>query len=182
MSEAYSKLDSVEAEEMQTLKENKVIQKEYVLPVASTDTLGGVKIGDGIDIDENGTISTKKIVLESKYYANDWSEGVIAASRYPETLDFAISEEYSDNRIIVDVSVCFENDGEASEYSLSKLYALNMLGTSPSINISLKPQHNNDYGMFIVAFITGAQSSDFFNKVATSDASIVGLKVYYIEI
>ena len=182
MSEAYSKLDSVEAEEMQTLKENKVIQKEYVLPVATPNILGGVKIGEGINVDENGTISTKNIALKSKYYANDWSDGLIAASRYPETLDFAISEEYSDNRIIVDVSVCFENDGEVSEYSLSKLYALNMLGAYPSINISLKPQHNNDYSMFIVAFITGAQSSEFFNKVATNDASLVGLKVYYIEI
>ena len=182
MSEAYSKLDSVEAEEMQTLKENKVIQKEYVLPPATATTLGGVKIGEGINIDKNGTISATSIALKSKYYANDWSEGLISASRYPETLDFAISEEYSDNRIIVDVSVCFENDGEVSEYSLSKLYALNMLGASPSINISLKPQQNNDYSMFIVAFVTGAQSSEFFNKVATSDASLVGLKVYYIEI
>lgn len=31
----------------------------YVLPVASADTLGGVKIGDGIEIDAEGTISAE---------------------------------------------------------------------------------------------------------------------------
>lgn len=29
----------------------------YVLPVASDETLGGVKIGEGLDIDENGVLS-----------------------------------------------------------------------------------------------------------------------------
>ena len=182
MSDTYTNLNDASTEVMSTMAEPKVALRDYVLPPATATTLGGVKIGEGINVDENGTISATSVALKSKYYANDWSEGLISASRYPETLDFAISEEYSDNRIIVDVSVCFENDGEVSEYSLSKLYALNMLGASPSINISLKPQQNNDYSMFIVAFVTGAQSSEFFNKVATSDASLVGLKVYYIEI
>ena len=31
----------------------------YVLPIASSDTLGGVKIGDGIEIDAEGTISAE---------------------------------------------------------------------------------------------------------------------------
>lgn len=177
MNENYAGIESITP-----IKEAERVESNYVLPPATSESLGGIIVGDGLSVDVNGTISTKNIVLKSKYYANDWSDGLIAASRYPETLDFAISEEYSDNRIIVDVSVRFENDGEVSEYSLSKLYALNMLDASPSINISLKPQHSNDYGMFIVAFITGAQSSEFFNKVATNDASLVGLKVYYIEI
>lgn len=31
----------------------------YVLPVASADTLGGVKVGDHMEIDENGTLNPK---------------------------------------------------------------------------------------------------------------------------
>ncbi len=181
MSEAYSKLDSVEAEEMQTLKENKVIHKEYVLPVASANTLGGVKIGEGINIDENGTISAANIVLGSKYYANDWSEGVITSAEYSENLDFMIAEEYPQNRIIVDVSVYFEEDGETVEYSLSKLYIIGMLDDSPLINVFSKTEFNKEYNLYAVAFLANISNSEFFIK-AKNDASVVGFKVYYIEI
>ena len=182
MSEAYTKLDSVEAEEMQTLKENKVIQKEYVLPPATATTLGGVKIGEGINVDENGTISTKNIALKSKYYANDWSEGVITSAKYSKTLDFMISEEYPNNRIITNISVCFEKDGETVEHSLSKLYVIGMLDGSPLINVFSKTEFNEDSGFYTVAFLTNASDSEFFNKVSAGDASVVGFKVYYIEI
>lgn len=41
------------------LNNKPVIPEQYVLPAATAETLGGVKIGDGINIAEDGTISTE---------------------------------------------------------------------------------------------------------------------------
>lgn len=45
---------------------------EYVLPVASADTLGGVKIGDGLGIDSVGTLNVTNLMLQVTHdTAND---------------------------------------------------------------------------------------------------------------
>ena len=43
----------------------------YVLPVATADTLGGVKIGDNIDIDEEGRITPTGATLSEEQTATD---------------------------------------------------------------------------------------------------------------
>lgn len=49
---------------------------EYTLPIASSDTLGGVKIGDGIDIDSDGKISvdTTGLTATAKLYPTNDTE------------------------------------------------------------------------------------------------------------
>ena len=41
--------------------ETVMLAQEYVLPAATSTTLGGVKIGDYLDIDEDGTLSAKTL-------------------------------------------------------------------------------------------------------------------------
>ena len=45
-----------------SISNQKPSKPEYSLPVASAETLGGVKIGDGVDISEDGKISVTKSV------------------------------------------------------------------------------------------------------------------------
>ena len=40
----------------------------YELPTASSSTLGGVKIGNGLSIDANGVLSTKVVALSQAEY------------------------------------------------------------------------------------------------------------------
>lgn len=44
---------------------------EYVLPVATADQLGGVKIGEGIDAESDGTISVNKTELLDEITADE---------------------------------------------------------------------------------------------------------------
>lgn len=61
MNEAYNPMPA-EFYQLETQMKEQVAQveemiKDFALPIASTDTLGGVKIGEGISITEDGTIS-----------------------------------------------------------------------------------------------------------------------------
>lgn len=39
------------------------IENPYKLPIASSETLGGIKIGEGLNIDENGVVSVSTIKI-----------------------------------------------------------------------------------------------------------------------
>ncbi len=54
--ETYSKIQPIE-EEISTMDEAKVLYGEYTLPPATTTSLGGVIVGDGLEVDNNGKIS-----------------------------------------------------------------------------------------------------------------------------
>lgn len=43
------------------------IPTQYELPIASAETLGGVKVGDGLQIYENGVLSKGRKILEVSY-------------------------------------------------------------------------------------------------------------------
>jgi len=47
-----------------------VISSPYVLPTASANTLGGVKVGDGLSIDNNGVLSVEGQEVESGFSLN----------------------------------------------------------------------------------------------------------------
>lgn len=64
----------------------------YILPTATAERLGGVKIGDGVDVSEDGTISVSSggggseikyydATMNSKSYtAKTWTDGIVDIS------------------------------------------------------------------------------------------------------
>lgn len=85
--DAYRKGDG----SLTTMREAIVSGGGGELPIASASTLGGVKIGDGVSVDEDGTISVSGEIkyydgtLNSKSYTGKtWTEGLLDVSNIPD--------------------------------------------------------------------------------------------------
>lgn len=57
MGESYTTIQDATSEKMSTINEPKVLMRNYILPPATDSTLGGVIVGDGLKVDNNGKIS-----------------------------------------------------------------------------------------------------------------------------
>ena len=47
----------------------------YELPVASDETLGGIKVGNGLSIDENGILNVNKVYSTTEQAVGTWIDG-----------------------------------------------------------------------------------------------------------
>lgn len=162
---------------------------------------GGVSVGSNhshenkkvLDlIGQNGddlTFNGGKIggaVFGSKFYANDWTEGALSCDNYASpSVFFEICDEYPENRIITDISVRIETDGEDHDYSFFELIINHFIYGNSTVNIAKRPMYDKDTGMFSVAQISNmgdSGSSPFYNAVSISDSSVKGFTVHYLEV
>ena len=80
---ARAKVDKVEGKQLSTNdytteEKNKLNSLEnYTLPAASTDALGGVKIGNNLTIDENGVLNGKDVDL-ANYATKEYVDNSIS--------------------------------------------------------------------------------------------------------
>lgn len=150
------------------------------------DVLDGLSAdGDKLLFKGQGISGTGSAVFGSKYYANDWSDGLILADGHSSgTIDFLINEDYPENRIITDVLVHIEKDGVIHQYSLARLYSEGELGGTSAPFICPTTELNTTYEMYYVAFISNLKtaSSNFYSRVSISDKSIAGFTVRYLEV
>lgn len=85
------------------LNNKPIIPEPYVLPAATAETLGGVKIGDGISIAEDGTIS---------------SEGSGGSSEWRKIKDVSVTSEAG----VTWISITEDQDGNS--FSLDEVFIL----------------------------------------------------------
>ena len=86
-------------------KEKLASLENYTLPIASTDTLGGIKIGENLNIDENGVVSasgggsSEIIELTGNYaYIGNLETGIYKA---PKDFIFRVKESSSTDSITI---------------------------------------------------------------------------------
>lgn len=109
------------------------LPQEYTLPIASANDLGGVIIGDGISIDENGVISASG--GESKEYLAGDGISIVTGGQIVTDLSSANWGNYADMY-----------DGRRSPTSDSRTFKLRYLHIEPGtqFKIKLTPADPND--------------------------------------
>ena len=116
----YLKALTVQGSQMTVTKgdgstETVTLAQEYVLPAATADTLGGVKVGDYLDVAEDGTLSAKTLSknLEDKIAASVAvkSEARLAWNTYEKTGKKITSYDINipDNVDLVHVKACLDS-------------------------------------------------------------------------
>lgn len=120
MNETYSTLASVDAEEIQAIAEPEKVYKNYILPPATNATLGGVIVGDGLLVDNNGRVSatgqrkTATIQFSEVVYDSPLIDKTIAVydsgSIVPTGVEIAKFEVTTDGINWIDIKDLYENE------------------------------------------------------------------------
>lgn len=135
-------------------------------------TFGGQKVGGA--------------VMGSKYYENNWVDGSIVTDIHTTpSVKFLISERYPENRIITDISVRFEKDGEIRDYSVFEMILNGMISGGSVITIASKPTYDENSSMYAIANISSigdTSESSFYSYASISDNSLKGLIVHWLEV
>ncbi len=159
-------------------------------PVVSGHTHENKDVLDLIGTNENSlTYNGQRVggaVAGSKFYENDWSNGALNTDVFStESVMFVIAEAYPENRIITDITVRFEENGNVRDYSLFNMLINGFVSGDAIINIAGKPVYHENSAMYAVANIsnTGNSSdSKFYSLAALSDASLKGFTVHWLEV
>lgn len=88
----------------------------YTLPIASADTLGGIKIGENLNIDENGVVSASGGGSKYLYFnKNDYSEETIAKFQ-------TVYNNFLENGTLLDLQLLNSDKDKGSVYKLVDIY------------------------------------------------------------
>lgn len=82
------------AEEIGALPADTPIPAQYVLPVASADTLGGVKVGEGLEVAEDGTVGVVpegEWEIIERFTLEEEGVKVIAREAFPDGTPYSLS-------------------------------------------------------------------------------------------
>jgi hypothetical protein len=145
---------------------------------------------DLIGMNEKGlTFNGQKVggaIIGSKFYENNWSDGSIVTDIHTTpSVKFLISERYPENRIITDISVRFEKDGEIRDYSVFEMILNGMISGDSVITIASKPTYDENSSMYAIANISSigyTSESSFYSYASISDISLKGLIVHWLEV
>lgn len=99
-----------------------VIPKEYVLPIASANTLGGIKIGENLTIDENGVVS-----------AEAGGDSITVLDTQAEYDALSTEEKESGAYVVLEGTV----PGESGGYTLPKASTTELGGVKVGIGLSI---------------------------------------------
>ena len=122
------------------------------------------------------------VEVKSKYYANDWVEGVIATdcSGYYTDISYYIDAAPADNIIVVDLVTHYGEERIGFTELIAKGWvgnsAIPWLLTKPAIDIGA---YMGDYPL--AARIVG-DSGNLYQKVLASDENLTGFTLYYVEV
>ena len=103
------------------LNNKPIIQEPYVLPAATAQTLGGVKIGDGINIAEDGTISAEVKIPRMEKTASDVITEIIPNTFYvfPEMASLSVTlAAPSDTTVVNEYRFRFTSGATATTLTL----------------------------------------------------------------
>ncbi len=135
-------------------------------------TFGGQKVGGA--------------VMGSKYYENNWVDGVLNANIISSpSVMFLIGDEYPENRIITDISVRYEKDGKLCDCSLFKMMINGLISGSSIITVAKRPVIDENTGFYSVANISKIgeiNESPFFAGVSISNEEYKGFTVHWLEV
>lgn len=145
---------------------------------------------DLIGMNKNGlTFNGQKVggaVVGSKYYMNNWKDGSVSADMIASSsVMFFINEQYPENRIITDISVRFEKDGEVRDYSFFEMMYNNLISGFSYITFARKFAHEESINMYAMANISEigeSKDSPFYYSVLFSDGCIHGFTVHWLEV
>ena len=149
----------------------------YTLPIASTSTLGGIKVGNNLSIDSNGvlsatssntnfiingTISNNTITFDS---ATNWSE-VITAINNRQLIVFNDTANQ-----LPDINLSISNyDSTSQEYTLGGSYLLN--GTTKlNYNVVIVVNAGGGTGTYTSETMGGGTPSDLFQQTFNVNSS-----------
>lgn len=135
-------------------------------------TFGGQKVGGA--------------VMGSKYYENNWVDGVLNANIISSpSVMFFIGDEYPENRIITDISVRYEKDGKLCDCSLFEMMINGLISGSSIITVAKRPVIDENTGFYSVANISKIgeiNESPFFAGVSISNEEYKGFTVHWLEV
>ncbi len=159
-------------------------------PVISGHAHENKDVLDLIGTDGNGLIfNGQKVggeVIGSKYYENNWSDGSVSADAITTpSVMFYINEQYPENRIITDLSVRFEKDGEIRDYSLFDMMYNGLISAISCINFATRLVYDENTDMYAIAVISnlgGSKDSPFYYSVSISDGCVHGFTVHWLEV
>ena len=145
---------------------------------------------DLIGMDEKGlTFNGQKVggaVIGSKYYENNWVNGSVTADMITSpSVIFFINEQYPENRIITDISVRFEKDGEIRDYSFFEMMFNSLISALSCITFVKNPLYEENTDMYAIANITnigGSKDSPFYYSVSFADGCVHGFTVHWLEV
>lgn len=117
-----------------------VDQNKYILPTASNETLGGIKVGDNLNIDENGVLSagssskysfTEIYTKETKAMFKAWRQeildtGVIPPITYNQGRSYMLylADVYISGTKVDSVNLRFKGKESTGEFSGYRVYYL----------------------------------------------------------
>ena len=138
--------------------------------------------------DSNGSLTydgkaVGGLVLKSKYYSNDFTNGIVDAGVGSYDAFLGILEPLPDNAIIYDIGIWYEKtDGEAKEYKDIELYTLELISSAGSFEIFANPIFDSGllqrYG---VGRINDTGAGILLNSIKSYDGKVKGFTVYYID-
>lgn len=123
------------------------------------------------------------LVLHSKYYSNDLTNGVVGAGIGSYDAFLEVFEPLPDNAIIYDIGIWYEKtDGVAKEYKDIELYTSELISSNGSFEIFANPIFDSGllqgYG---VGRINDTGAGILLNSIKSIDGKTKGFTVYYYE-
>ena len=172
--------------------ETVMLAQEYVLPAATSTTLGGVKIGDYLDIDEDGTLSAKtlydtiaaSVAVKSEprlvwnYGKFDIDRNQVHTYQAPSDVDYFVYKYAS-----VDENVTIPR-GNTVKTSVGQEFTITFQTDGTITFTNAKSSYNNRNYVYNVTF-TGYHYptlADLLTQVTAVESSVTDLQVALCEL
>lgn len=118
-------------------------------------------------------------VINYKYYANDWAEGVIMADSYGTgELNFCAFKPLPEKAHIVDISVRYNG----TDYRLNELTYKSLANHMTIVSVFNKPVYDEVWSTHIVGKIFNETDGALYLDVISMGTAVEGFTVYYMEL
>lgn len=118
------------------------------------------------------------VALKSKYYANDWDNGVIGFDLTGADTFFGFFEPLPDNAFVYDFSVEFNG----KTYMSSELYSESLISNTSTLNVFGKPEFNSNYGIYLAARTGNDSDGTLYGDISADMGTVTGFTLYYLEV
>ncbi len=118
------------------------------------------------------------VTLKSKYYANDWDNGVIGFDLTSADTFFGFFEPLPDNAFVYDFSVEFNG----KTYMSSELYSESLISTTSTLNVFGKPKFISNYGIYLAARTGDDSEGKLYGDISADMGTVTGFTLYYLEV
>ncbi len=131
-------------------------------------------------------ISVSGLKYKSKYYANDWVDGVFVTDiNRGEELFVFTSKPLPEKTVIVDFSVTWrDDDGTVNEYHIAELKTKNLINISANTDFFQTQPLHPDFEMYSAVMITNCKTDlpvDLHYDIFMMLGHTIGFTLYYLE-